>query len=135
MRYRNTELRLDVRTAGGESTHERVAALLDVPQDRLTLLSAGRKLHTEADARAARAAILAVGTPLNAQLPRVPLWRRVQRWANAVLVPAAAAAAPSVFTLWRCARSVVSVAWLLFVSLLNPSAAPPLGPPDAEHEE
>ena len=121
MRFGHTQLRLDVRAAAGETTHARVAALLNVPPARLTLLSAGRVIHTEAEARAARA-ILALGTPAGAQLPSA--WQTRLRRGFAAL-RGAPAALPRPAALLHAVRFVLAALWAALLSLLLPSHAPP----------
>lgn len=68
VRYGRLQLTFDVEQR--ELTRARLAALLDVPPDRLTLLAHGRRVHTEAEVAVCDggAALVCFGTPRALQL-------------------------------------------------------------------
>lgn len=128
MRFGFTEFRLDVRTGAGETTHDRVAELFDVPHGRLVLLAAGRKVRTEDEARAAPL-LMALGTAADEHLPHVPLWRRLAKLLSSAARQAADSAPGAACSAAEMLRRALAVAWHMLLSLCLPSRAPPLTPP------
>jgi hypothetical protein len=94
-------------------------------------VSAGRKLKTEAEARAAPL-LLAIGTVAGAHLPRISAWRRALRWCVGALARGAAAAPSATRAgalVLHALCTAAGVAREFVLSMLLPSRAPPLAPP------